>query len=67
LEEKDFSKGFVFDNGIISCVFDVVLLCPEEDLRRKAVEILRQLRPRREGLWCSVTLLKEAEEMLASS
>jgi len=64
MAEKNFSKGFVFDNGIISCVFDVVLLCPEQDLRKEALEILRQLVPRREGIWCSVTLLKKAEEIL---
>ena len=67
MAEKTFSKGFVFDNGIISCVFDVVLLCPEQDLRKEAVEILRQLVPRREGIWCSLTLLKKAEEMLGIS
>lgn len=65
--EKPVSRGFVFDNGIIPCVFDVVLLCPEQDLRKEALEILRQLVPRREGIWCSVTLLKKAEEMLGIS
>jgi hypothetical protein len=64
MAENAFSRGFVFDNGILSCVFDVVLLCPEQDLRREAVEILRQLVPRREGIWCSATLLKNAEEIL---
>jgi len=67
LAKKNFSRGFVFDTGIISCIFDVVLLCPDEDLRKEAVDILRQLVPRREGIWCSVTLLKSAEEMLGIS
>jgi hypothetical protein len=67
MADKAFSKGFVFDNGIISCIFDVVLLCPEQDLRKEAVEILRQLVPRREGIWSSVTLLKKSEEMLGMS
>jgi hypothetical protein len=50
MAEKTFSKRFVFDNGIISCVFDAVLLCPGQDLRKEAIEILKQLVPRREGI-----------------
>jgi hypothetical protein len=64
MAEETFSRGFVFDNGIIPCVFDVVLLRPEQE---EALEILSNFVPRREGIWCSVTLLKKAEEMLGIS
>jgi hypothetical protein len=48
-----FSKGFVFDMGIISSLSLVVMLCPDRRLRKEAVEVFKAMRPRREGVWDS--------------
>lgn len=48
-----FSKGFVFDNGIISSIQIVVMLCPDRSLKKKAVGVMNSMIPRREGVWDS--------------
>jgi hypothetical protein len=60
-----FSKGFVFDLGIISSLSLVVMLCPDRGLRREAVEVLKAMRPRREGVWDSRVCAEAGEKSLA--
>jgi hypothetical protein len=60
-----FSKGFVFDIGIISSLSLVVMLCPDRGLRREAVEVLKAMRPRREGVWDSRVCAEAGEKSLA--
>ncbi|KAE9368247.1 hypothetical protein N431DRAFT_414539 [Stipitochalara longipes BDJ] len=60
-----FSKGFVFDTGIISSLSLVVMLCPDRGLRREAVEVLKDMRPRREGVWDSRVCAEAGEKSIA--
>lgn len=60
-----FSKGFVFDTGIISSLSLVVMLCPDRGLRREAVEVLKAMRPRREGVWDSRVCAEAGEKSIA--
>ncbi|PMD37946.1 hypothetical protein L207DRAFT_635387 [Hyaloscypha variabilis F] len=59
-----FSKGFVFDIGIISSLSVVVMLCPDRGLRREAVEVLKEMRPRREGVWDSRVCAEAGEKSI---
>jgi hypothetical protein len=60
-----FSKGFVFDIGIISSLSLVVMLCPDRGLRKEAVEVLKSIRPRREGVWDSRVCAEAGEKSIA--
>jgi hypothetical protein len=60
-----FSKGFVFDIGIISSLSLVVTLCPDRMLRKEAVEVLKSMRPRREGVWDSRVCAEAGERSIA--
>jgi hypothetical protein len=60
-----FSKGFVFDIGIISSLSLVVMLCPDRGLRIEAVEVLKSMRPRREGVWDSRVCAEAGEKSIA--
>jgi hypothetical protein len=60
-----FSKGFVFDTGIISSLSLVVMLCPDRRLRKKAVEVLKAMRPRREGVWDSRVCAEAGEKSIS--
>ena len=59
-----FSKGFVFDMGIISSLSLVVMLCPDRGLRREAVEVFKAMRPRREGVWDSRVCAEAGEKFI---
>ncbi|KAH8755162.1 hypothetical protein BGZ57DRAFT_772975 [Hyaloscypha finlandica] len=59
-----FSKGFVFDMGIISSLSLVVMLCPDRGLRREAVEVFKAMRPRREGVWDSRVCAEAGEKLI---
>jgi hypothetical protein len=60
-----FSKGFVFDNGVIPCLAAISMMCPDRTLRREAVEVLRSMAPRREGLWDSRVCAEAGDKLLA--
>jgi hypothetical protein len=60
-----FSKGFVFDIGIISSLSLVVMLCPDRKLRKEAVKVLKSMRPRREGVWDSRVCAEAGEKSIA--
>jgi hypothetical protein len=60
-----FSKGFVFDIGIIPSLSLVVMLCPDRGLRKKAVKVFKAMRPRREGVWDSRVYAEAGEKRIA--
>jgi hypothetical protein len=60
-----FSKGFVFDIGIISSLTHVFMLCPDRGLKEEAVEVLKSMRPRREGVWDSRVCAEAGEKSIA--
>jgi len=41
------------------------MLCPDRGLRREAVEVLKAMRPRREGVWDSRVCAEAGEKSLA--
>ncbi|KAH7348982.1 hypothetical protein BKA65DRAFT_271906 [Rhexocercosporidium sp. MPI-PUGE-AT-0058] len=64
LSHPDFSKSFVFDTGIIPSIWMVAVLCPDIDLKRKALEILRSMQPRVECVWDSRIFVRTGEALL---
>lgn len=46
-----FSKGFVFDIGIIPSLTRITMMCPDRGLRQEAIAVLRSMDTRREALW----------------
>ncbi|TVY46627.1 hypothetical protein LOCC1_G003298 [Lachnellula occidentalis] len=49
----NFVKGFVFDIGIIPSLTKVIMVCPDRNLKQQAIDVLKSMEPRREGLWDS--------------
>ncbi|KAH6711818.1 hypothetical protein BKA61DRAFT_578248 [Leptodontidium sp. MPI-SDFR-AT-0119] len=60
-----FLRGFVFDAGVIPPLLKIVLLCPERMLRREAIEVLKSMAPRREGMWDSRVCAEAGEKCMA--
>ncbi|KAH7318986.1 hypothetical protein BKA65DRAFT_541174 [Rhexocercosporidium sp. MPI-PUGE-AT-0058] len=60
-----FLRGFVFDTGVIPPLLKIVLLCPERMLRKEAIDILRSMAPRREGMWDSRVCAEAGEKCIA--
>ncbi|KUJ19269.1 uncharacterized protein LY89DRAFT_487860 [Mollisia scopiformis] len=48
-----FPKTFVFEMGIIPCLWIVVILYPDFHLKREAIAVLRAMEPRVECVWDS--------------
>ncbi|PQE32889.1 NFX1-type zinc finger-containing 1 protein [Rutstroemia sp. NJR-2017a WRK4] len=61
-----FLKTFVFDAGIIPSLFVVIYACPDQDIRRNAVAILREAAPRREGTWDALKIASIGQMLLDS-
>jgi hypothetical protein len=53
VDYPSFTKGFVFDIGIIPALVIILMLCPERELKVQATTILGDMVPRREGVWDS--------------
>ncbi|OCL06271.1 hypothetical protein AOQ84DRAFT_256279, partial [Glonium stellatum] len=51
---------FAFDTGALAPLFYLVLKCPNLELRRKAIDLLKQA-PSREGMWKRESVLEVAE------
>lgn len=56
-----FIKGFVFDIGIIPSLTKVIMVCPDRDLKQEAIDVLRSMEPRREGVWDSTAVAQAGE------
>jgi hypothetical protein len=65
IEHPGFSRGFVFDNGIIWTLVQILSVCSDRILKWETYEVVRSIIPRREGVWDSKTVAEAAEKMLA--
>lgn len=65
LQHRGFSRGFVFDLGIIPSLVTLMTSCPDYNLRREAIRILREMEPRREGVWDSRVCADAGEQSMA--
>lgn len=59
-----FVKSFVFDSGIISTLFVIVTKCPDREVRKEALSVLKLATPRREGVWDSSMVLRIGQELM---
>jgi hypothetical protein len=66
VSDPRFLKTFVFDAGIVPSLFVVIYACPDQDLRRDAVAILRDAAPRREGTWDALKIASIGQMLLDS-
>lgn len=64
VEHPNFLKGFVFDIGIIPALVIILMLCPDRALKRETNGILRDMIPRREGVWDSRIVAEAGERIL---
>jgi hypothetical protein len=64
VEHPCFVKGFVFDIGIIPALVIILMLCPSREVKIETVGILRDMMPRREGVWDSRIVAEAGERML---
>lgn len=60
-----FSKGFVFETGVIPSLSMISMMCPDRQLRKDAVQVLRSMAPRREGIWDSRVCAEAGDRLLA--
>jgi len=56
-----FLKGFVFDIGIIPSLVKVIMVCPDRRLKLEAINVLKSMEPRREGVWDSTAVARAGE------
>lgn len=65
VEHPNFVRGFVFDIGIIPALVIILMLCPDRALKKETNSILRDMVPRREGVWDSRIAAEAGERILA--
>lgn len=61
IDHPRFFKSFVCDVGIIPCVWSILLMSPDREMRLDALQILHKMKPRVEGAYNS-TYIAEAGE-----
>jgi hypothetical protein len=59
-----FVKGFVFDIGIIPSLVNVIMVCPDRSWKQEAIDVLKSMEPRREGVWDSKAVAQAGEMSL---
>lgn len=59
-----FIKSFIFGGGIIPPLFLVICRCQDLTLRHEAIQILKDSKGRREGVWDAKTIARIGEEIL---
>lgn len=59
-----FLKSFVWDCGIVPGLSIVVAACIDMEVRKEALQALKDMIPRREGTWDSITAVKFGEACL---
>ncbi|CZR61401.1 uncharacterized protein PAC_11297 [Phialocephala subalpina] len=59
-----FAKTFVFEMGIIPCLWIVVILHPDFRLKREALSVLRAMQPRVECVWASRIVADTGEKVV---
>ncbi|CAD6444612.1 b9c52581-77ad-4055-957e-2b75baf17bcb [Sclerotinia trifoliorum] len=66
VSDPRFLKTFVFDAGIIPSLFVVIYACPDQNIRKDAVMILKEAAPRREGTWDALKIATIGQMLLES-
>lgn len=59
-----YHKGFVFDTGIIPWLLLVLVLWPDRESKQRALEVMRSIVPRRDGIWDSKQMVEVCEHYL---
>ena len=68
IAHPDFRKVFIFEVGILPSLFCVlIMICFERRLRVEVIQILRDIVPRREAVYDSLSLAEMGERMLAAA
>lgn len=62
--DPGFLKSFVWDCGIVPGLTIVIAACIETSIRKEALQVLKDIVPRREGAWDSLTAVKFGEYCL---
>lgn len=62
--DPSFQKSFVWDCGIIPGLSIVVAACLDMSIRQEALQLLKQMVPRREGVWDSLAAVRFGESCL---
>jgi hypothetical protein len=65
ISHRKFVKGFVFDIGIMTSLWFIMVMGYKRELMVEIIEILRAMAPRREGYWDSRSLIQTGEAILA--
>lgn len=64
--DPEFVRCYVFDFGIIVCIFIILFATYDHDLEDQVVQILKAMRPRKEGVWDSSVMAGAAEMIVRS-
>ncbi|RDL42375.1 uncharacterized protein BP5553_02354 [Venustampulla echinocandica] len=59
-----FLRAFVFDVGIVPSLVNICMLCPDQELKLEAIDVLKSMVPRREGWWDSRVAVEAGERWL---
>ncbi|KAK0111043.1 hypothetical protein ONS95_001423 [Cadophora gregata] len=66
VHDPEFLRCYVFDFGIIMCIFIILFATVDRDLEDQTVGILKAMRPRKEGVWDSCVMAGVAEMIVHS-
>lgn len=64
IEHPSFSRGFVFDGGVLPAMLILMLFCPRKETIEEAFKMVAAMVPRREGFWSSIAITKAACKVL---
>jgi hypothetical protein len=62
---RRFVKGFVFDTGIMTSLWCVLMMRFKRELIVEVIDLLREIAPRREGYWDALAVVHTAEALVA--
>jgi hypothetical protein len=65
--DPSFRFSFVWDCGIVPGLSIVIAACMDMSIRKEALQVLKDIVPRREGAWDSLTAVKFGERCLGMS
>ncbi|CAG8972342.1 hypothetical protein HYALB_00005010 [Hymenoscyphus albidus] len=66
VKNPSFQRGFTVATGMMPILFVVALRCRRTQVGEDALEVLRDMRPRREGFWDSISSVRIVENMINS-
>ena len=62
--DPSFRKSFVWNCGIVPGLSILIAACLDMSIRQEALQVLKQIVPRREGTWDSLTAVQFGERCL---